>query len=88
MLPVNIIMPQDKEQLALTLNGKKQNIRRKDFLVFAEACGLNRKSAEKMIEKIISLKDTYIGMCRESYLPDDMKESFEALICDRISVLS
>ena len=88
MLPVNVIMPQDKEQLALTLNGKKQNIRRKDFLIFAEACGLNSKSAEKMIEKIVSLKDTYIGMCRESYLPDDMKESFEALICDRISVLS
>ena len=52
MLPVNVIMPQDKEQLALTLNGKKQNIRRKDFLIFADTCGLNRKSAEKMMEKI------------------------------------
>ena len=87
MLPVNVIMPQDKEQLALTLNGKKQNIRRKDFLIFAEACGLNSKSAEKMIEKIVSLKDTYIGMCRESYLPDDMKASFEALICERMAIL-
>ena len=88
MLPVNVIMPQEKEQLALTLNGKKQNIRRKDFLIFAESSGLNRKSAEKMIEKIVALKDTYIGMCRESYLPDDMKESFESLICERIAVLS
>ena len=87
MLPVNVIMPQDKEQLALTLNGKKQNIRRKDFLIFADTCGLNRKSAEKMMEKIVALKDTYIDMCRESYLPDDMKESFEALICERIAVL-
>ena len=41
-----------------------------------------------MIEKIVALKDTYIGMCQESYLPDDMKESFEALICERIAVLS
>ena len=88
ILPVNVIMPQDKEQLALTLNGKKQNIRRKDFLVFAETCGLNRKSAEKMIEKIVALKDTYLAMCQESYLPDDMKESFETLICERIAVLS
>ena len=87
MLPVNVIMPQDKEELALTLNGKKQNIRRKDFLIFAEACGLNRKSAEKMIEKIVALKDMYLTMCRESYLPDDMKERFEALICERIAVL-
>lgn len=88
MLPVNVIMPQDKEQLALTLNGKKQNLRRKDFLVFAATCGLNYKSAEKMIEKIVSLKNTYLAMCRESYLPDDMKDSFESLICERIAVLS
>ena len=87
MLPVNVIMPQDQEELALTLNGKKQNIRRKDFLIFAEACGLNRKSAEKMIEKIVALKDMYLTMCRESYLPDDMKECFESLICERIADL-
>jgi serine/threonine-protein kinase HipA len=87
MLPVNVIIPQDKDQLALTLNGKKQNIRRKDFLIFAEACGINRRSAEKMIEKIVALKDTYLAMCRESYLPDDMKERLEVLICERISAL-
>ena len=68
--------------------GMKRNIHRKDFLVFAESCGLNRKSAEKMIEKIVALKDMYIGMCRESYLPDDMKERFEALICERMAVLA
>jgi hypothetical protein len=41
-----------------------------------------------MIEKIVALKDMYISMCRESYLPDDMKEKFEALICERMSVLA
>ena len=28
LLPVNIIMPQDTEQMALTVNGKKRNIRK------------------------------------------------------------
>jgi len=32
MLPVNVIMPEDQEQLALTINGKKRNIHRKNFL--------------------------------------------------------
>ncbi len=50
LLPVNVIMPEDKEQFALAMNGKKMNIRRKDFLVFAEECGITRSSAEKMIE--------------------------------------
>ena len=35
MLSTNVVLPDDKEQLALTLNGKKQNIRRKDFIIFA-----------------------------------------------------
>ncbi len=47
LLPVDVIMPEDGEQLALALNGKKTHIRRKDFLVFAEECGMARSSSEK-----------------------------------------
>ena len=88
MLSTNVVLPADQEQFALTMNGKKQNIRRKDFLVFAETIGIPKKSAEKMITKIVSLKEKYIAMCRDSYLPDKMKESLEALIEQRIAVLS
>ena len=87
MLSTNVVLPADKEQLALTINGKKQNIRRKDFLVLAETIGIAEKSAEKMIRKIVKLKDKYIEMCRASYLPDGMKESLEKLINERITVL-
>ena len=87
MLSTNVVIPTDKEQLALTINGKKQNIKRKDFLVFAETIGLNQKSSEKIIEKIIKLKDKYIEMCKASYMPMDMKATLEKLIEDRIKVL-
>lgn len=87
MLPVNVIIPADTEELALTLNGKKRNIRRNDFLTFAENAGLDRKQAEKMIAKIVSMCDTYLALCRESYLPEDMKTAFEELICKRIENL-
>ncbi len=87
MLPVNVILPADSEELALTLNGKKRNIRRNDFLIFAETAGISRKSAEKMIEKIVSLQSIYVELCKTSYLPDDMKERLEELICKRISML-
>ena len=73
MLSTNVVLPDDKEQLALTLNGKKQNIRRKDFIEFAKNIGITEISAEKMIEKIVKLKDKYIIMCKESYMPNDMK---------------
>ena len=29
MLPVNVVMPADQEEMALTVNGKKKNIRKK-----------------------------------------------------------
>ena len=87
LLPVNIIMPEDKEEFAMTLNGKKNNIRRKDFLAFADSCGISRNAAEKMICKMKSNKQRLIDMCRDSLLPEDMKESFAALIEVRSSVL-
>ena len=88
MLSTNVVLPDDKEQLALTLNGKKQNIRRKDFIEFAKNIGITEISANKMIEKIIKLKDKYISMCKESYMPNNMKMSLENLIEQRISILS
>lgn len=80
MLPVNIIVPQDQEQLALTLNGKKRNIRKKDFRVFAETCGIPQKAADHMLTKLCSLKDKLITQTQASYLPTEQKE----LVCDLI----
>lgn len=87
MLSTNVVIPADQEQLALTVNGKKQNIRRKDFIKFADTIGITEKSAEKMIEKIVKLKEKYIAMCKDSYMPDDMKEVLESLIEQRVSIL-
>ena len=87
LLPVNVIMPEDVEQTALALNGKKQNIRRRDFLVFADECGITRQSAEKMMRKLISMKPKFLAMCGESLLPEDMKSRFAELIEERCNVL-
>ncbi len=87
LLPVNVILPEDNEQFALTINGKKRNIRKKDFLVFAQTIGLPEKAAEKIMQKIVSMQAQYLQMCEESYLPQEMKESFKQLICERMLVL-
>ena len=88
LLPVNVILPADIEQTALTLNGKKRNIRRKDFYSFAYKCGIPKNSAEKMINKIVSLKEKYKSMCFDSLLTDHMKENFSGLIDERCAILS
>lgn len=87
MLPVNVILPEDDEQLALTVNGKKHNIRRNDFLKYAEVSGIPRDAAVKMIGKVVAMKDRYLRMCDESLLPVHLKERFRALMEARVSAL-
>jgi len=86
MLPVQLVV-NDEEDTALTLNGKKKNLRRKDFMIFAQTIGLQDKVAERLIKKIINLEDKYIEMCRNSYLPEDMKESLCHFISEKIEKL-
>lgn len=88
MLPVNIILPTDKEQFALTLNGKKRNATKNDFLKFADKCDIDRKVAINLIKSIMKKKNTLIRLCRESFMPDEMKEQLQELILQRISLFS
>lgn len=87
LLSVNAIMPEDEEEFALTMFKKKRKIRRKDFLVFAEEIGIEQKSAEKMIAKVIKAKDNFIAMCEESYVSAAVKERLIELIEKRVEAL-
>ncbi|MBR3416054.1 MAG: HipA domain-containing protein [Clostridia bacterium] len=87
LLPVNVILPEDTEQLALTLNGKKRNIRKKDFTALADNCGIPLPAAEKMISGIVACKETFFSLCDESFMPDEMKEKLKELITERLKVL-
>jgi serine/threonine-protein kinase HipA len=87
LLPVNVIIPTDKEQMALTLNGKKRNIRKKDFLVLADNLGIMKKAAENMIRLIIRHEDEMRQEVADSYIPENMKKELTELIEERIRVL-
>ena len=87
LLPVTVIMPEDKEEFALPINGKKRNIHRKDFLIFAVDCGIAKLAAEKMIGQLVSMKPVFVDMCCNSLMPQDMKEAFIELVDKRVSAL-
>ncbi|MDD5292700.1 MAG: HipA domain-containing protein [Candidatus Izemoplasmatales bacterium] len=87
LLPVKVNMPEDNEDLALAMNGKKTNIRKNDFFLFAKNIGISKDAAQKMITQLVTQKDMLMAMCMESYLPDHMKTSFSELIEKRCSVL-
>ena len=83
MLPVNLIMAEDTEETALTLNGKKSRISRKDFLAFAKNTGIPQAASEKMIARLLDQKNAFLSFARTPLLPRKMQERFAKLIEDR-----
>ncbi|MBQ3417874.1 MAG: HipA domain-containing protein [Ruminococcus sp.] len=87
MLPVNIVNPADTEQMALTLNGKKRNLHRNDFLKFADACGMDRIVAGSLIDKLLRNSTLFQNEIEQSYLSDELKDQMQTLITERTEAL-
>ena len=86
LVPVNIILPEDTEELALTMNGKKRRLTRADFEKFAASLKLTSIQYSKAMDRIIGLvEDNLSTVLAASFLPEDMREAIETLVSDRIS---
>ena len=88
LLCVKLLLPSDNEEMALSLNGKKKNLTKNDFLKFGESIGIDRKISINLINKMISYKDLMEEVIDESLLIDDSKIRFKDLIRERIKRLS
>ena len=86
MLPVNVIMPADKEQMALTLNGKKRNLKRKDFLILAESLGIQEKVATGLIKQILKHREPFLKEVEASYVSNEMKKLLTVMIQKRMEI--
>ncbi|MCR4599063.1 MAG: HipA domain-containing protein [Acetatifactor sp.] len=86
MLPVNVIMPADKEQMALTMNGKKRNLKLKDFLILAESLGIQQKVATDLIKQILRYKEAFLKEIAVSYVSEEMKEKLGSMIQKRMEI--
>ena len=83
LLPVQLILPNDLDDTALTLNGKNQKLRRKDFLIFAETAGIPQKAATTIMDRMLAMVTKLQTMCEESLLPESMQRGLIALIEER-----
>lgn len=87
LLPVNLLMPEDREETALNLNGKKSKLKKIDFMTFANNAGIQEKAALKMISKLISKKDLLLDMASSPFIPVELQQRFCNLIEERMSRL-
>ncbi|RHJ82347.1 HipA domain-containing protein [Parabacteroides sp. AM08-6] len=80
MLSTALVMPEDTEELALTLNGKKRKIKRLDFEIAMNNSGLGKKVIDNIFSKFVALSGKWLAFIDTSFLPEDMKEQYKALL--------
>ena len=87
MLSTALVMPEDTEELALTLNGKKRKIKKTDFVASMQFSGLEDKIIENIFNKFMKAKDKWFEFIDLSFLPDEMKEAFKTIIAEKLKLL-
>lgn len=84
LLPVQVVS-EDVEDVALSLNGKKSKLTANDFISFGASIGIDKKACTKMVDGIIGEKEKFLTLCKESYLPEELKNKFSKLLSERIA---
>jgi serine/threonine-protein kinase HipA len=87
LLATALVNPADKEELALTLNGKKRKLKYNDFLVAFETSGLSKKVLDNTLENFYTCKKPMFEMMEKSFLSDKMKTAFRLLVNERYKTL-
>ena len=87
MLNAAIINPRDKEELALTLNGRKSKIKANDFRKAATTLGLLDNVITNLFAKYKLLQDKFIAYIKESFISEELQEAYIQLMSERIGKL-
>ena len=88
MLSTALVMPEDTEELALTLNGKKNKIRRGDFEVAMRASGLDEKVIANIFNKFLKASNEWFTFIDNSFLSEEMKKTYKEIISTKLSILT
>jgi serine/threonine-protein kinase HipA len=88
-LPSTQLLLVDKVELALSLNGKKSNLKRIDFLKLGQNLNIPDKVIENCINKQIKAQDIFVTEIENCIMSDSKKSRFIRLIdekCARLQV--
>ena len=87
LINVAIANPEDKEELALSLSGKKSNLKLNDFLRSATTMGLEENVVMHLIDNMRKAIPKWKSLIHASFLSKEMKDKYEQLIMSRMNRL-
>jgi len=80
LLNVAIVLPDDTEELALSLAGKKKKLKRQHFEQLGKVLGLNIKQIDRTFKRFLLNKPKAMKWIEKSFLSNDMKVAYKELI--------
>ncbi|MCE5178276.1 MAG: HipA domain-containing protein [Porphyromonadaceae bacterium] len=87
LLSTKLVIPQDNEELVLTLNGKKRKLKKTDFDSLLKTMKVDDKAIENVYDKFRKILPEWLTFIDSSFLPDEMKVDYKALIQERAGIL-
>jgi len=76
LLNVNLVFPDDADELALTLNGRKRKITKADFDTFSMGLSLPEKAVSNIYTKFAGASKKVEKMIQSSFLPQGWKQRY------------
>jgi len=83
LLPTALLLPEDTEEMALTLNGRKSRLTKKDFAQFGASLKLTEKQAGNAYDRLSRGLTSALEALGRGFCGADTKERFNALLQDR-----
>lgn len=84
LLSTALAMPEDDEELALTLNGKKKRIKRDDFEKAMSKSGMDEKAITNLFDRFSKAVPKWYEIIKDSFLPIEMQNAYR----DKISIMA
>jgi len=88
LLNVSIVLPEDTEELALTLEGKKRKLKKVHFEHLGQGLGLTEKQIQGVFKRMFKNKPKAIKWIDHSFLSNDMKAAYKDILETRYERLT
>lgn len=86
LLSTFLVIDNEDEQLSLTINGKKNKVKLKDFDILAKSLSLSEKQKENIYQKFLEKEKNIKWWITNSFLPENQKEKLQNLIDIRLKM--
>jgi serine/threonine-protein kinase HipA len=88
LLNVKMVLPKDKEDMALLLGGKKENFNKGYFDQFGAVLKLNTKQINAVYKRLQKWLPEAVLLIDRSFLDSDRQKAYKELIVERVETIT